>query len=65
MLITQCGLNEVKHSQIQSKEYQINIVSKEHQNSIIYVRPDRQNRYLLYAHHNHYDLINSMAALVC
>jgi hypothetical protein len=35
-----CGLDEVKQFQTYLSEYQINIVSKEQHNSIIYIGPD-------------------------
>ena len=51
-----CGLDEVKQFQSYLTEYQINIVSKEHQNSIIYSEP------YLFLHDTHYDIITSMLA---
>ena len=55
-----CGLDEVKQFQIYLSDYQINIVSKEHQNSILYSGPDQEKRIYLYLHDNHYDVITSM-----
>ena len=54
--LTQCGLIEVKQFQTHLLEYQINIVSKENQNSIIFAGPDAEKRIYLYAHDNHYDV---------
>ena len=58
----QCGLNEVKLFQTHLSEYQINIVSKEHQNSIVFAGPDAEKRIYLYVHENDYDVITSMPA---
>ena len=41
-----CGLNEVKQFQTYLSDYQINIVSKEHQNSILYSGPENEKRVL-------------------
>jgi hypothetical protein len=43
-----CGLDEVEQFQTYLSDYQINIVSKEHQNSLIYVGPDQEKRIYLY-----------------
>ncbi len=43
-------------------ECQINVVSKEHQNSIIFAGPDTAKRIYLYADDNHYDVITSVPA---
>jgi hypothetical protein len=55
-----CGLDEVKQFQAYLSDYQINIVSKEHQNSLIYVGPDQEKRIYLYLYDNHYDVITTM-----
>ena len=55
-----CGLDEVKQFQTYLSDYQINVVSKEHSNSIIYSGPDKENRIYLFLHDNHYDVITSM-----
>ena len=60
--IAECGLSEVKQFQTHLTEYQINIVSKEHQNSIIFAGPEAAKRVYLYCHDNHYDVITSMPA---
>jgi hypothetical protein len=41
---------------------QVNIVSKEHQNSIIFSGPDKDKRIYLFLHDNHFDVITSMPA---
>ena len=53
-----CGL-EVKQFQTYLSDYQINIVSKDHQNSIIYSGPEKEKRIYLFLHDNHYDVITS------
>ena len=55
-----CGLEEVKQFQTYLSDYQINIVSKDHQNSIIYSGPEKEKRIYLFLHDNHYDVITSM-----
>ncbi len=55
-----CGLDEVKQFQTYLSDYQINIVSKEHQNALIYVGPDQEKRIYLYLNKNHYDVITKM-----
>ena len=50
----QCGIEEVKKFQAYLTEYQINIVSKEHLNSLIYSGPEAPKRIYFYAHDNHY-----------
>ncbi len=58
-----CGIPEVKQFQKHLPEYEINIVSADHENSIIY--PERPTdteakRLYLYLHSNHYDVITKM-----
>ncbi|CAB3995103.1 DNA polymerase [Paramuricea clavata] len=55
-----CGLDEVKRFQTYLSDYQINIVSKDHQNALIYVGPDQEKRIYLYLYDNHYDVIAKM-----
>ena len=55
-----CGLDEVKRFQTYLSEYQINVVSKEYMNSIIYTGPEQEKRIYLYMHNNHYDVITKM-----
>ena len=62
VLLGTCGLNEVKQFQTYLSDYQINIGSKEHQNSILYSGPENEKRVYLYFHDNHYDVITNMAA---
>ena len=57
-----CGLNEVKQFQTYLSDYQIDIVSKEHQNSILYSGPENEKRIYLFLHDNHYDVITNMPA---
>ena len=59
-----CGLNEVKQFQTYLSDYQINIVSKEHQNSILYSGPENEKRIYLYLHDSHFDVITSMPAFL-
>ena len=59
-----CGLEEVKQFQVYLSDYQINIVSKEHQDAIIYSGPDKEKRIYLYLHDNHYDVIAIMPAFL-
>jgi hypothetical protein len=62
VLIGKCGIDEVKQFQTYLTEYEINIVSKEHQNAIIFSGPDKEKRIYLFLHDNHYDVITSMPA---
>ena len=62
VLIGKCGINEVKQFQTYLTDYQINIVSKEHQNAIIFSGPDKEKRIYLFLHDKHYDVITSMPA---
>ena len=58
-----CGMSEVKQFQAYLTEYEINIVSKEHQNAIVYTGPvEKEKKIYLYLHNNHYDVITSMPA---
>ena len=59
-----CGLDEVEQFQTYLSDYQINIVSKEHQNSLIYVGPDQEKRIYLYLYDNHYDVITTMSGFL-
>ena len=60
--IGSCGIDEVKQFQAYLTDYQINIVSKEHQNSVIFRGPDKEKR--IYLFDNHFDVITSMPAFV-
>ena len=60
-----CGLNEVKLFQQYLTNYQIIIVSGDHNNSIIYppqppVNPDPEKSIYLYFHSNHFDVITTL-----
>ena len=55
-----CGIEQVKLFQAYLTEYQINIVSKEYNNNIIYAGPDKDKKIYLYMHNNHYDVITKM-----
>ena len=58
-----CGMSEVRQFQAYLTEYEINIVSKEHQNAIVYTGPvEKEKKIYLYLHDNHYDVITSMPA---
>jgi hypothetical protein len=59
-----CGMDEVKRFQTYLTEYQINIVSKDHQNSILYSGPEQEKRIYLFLDDNHYDVITSMPAFL-
>ena len=54
-----CGIEEAKLFQTYLAEYQINIVSKEYNNKIIYSGPEKDKIYL-YMHNNHYNVITKM-----
>ena len=55
-----CGIEQAKLFQTYLTEYQINIVSKEYNNNIIYAGPEKDKRIYLYMHDNHYDVITKM-----
>ncbi len=58
-----CGIPEVKQFQKHLPEYEINIVSSDHRDSIIYPEcpsDTEAKRLYLYLHNNHYDVITSM-----
>ncbi len=58
-----CGIPEVKQFQKHLPEYEINIVSSDRENSIIYPEcpsDTEAKRLYLYLHNNHYDVITSM-----
>ena len=55
-----CGIDQVKQFQAYLTEYQINIVSKEYNNNIIYACPERDKKIYLYMHGNHYDVVTKM-----
>ena len=59
-----CGLNEVALFQQYLSDYQIVVVSGDHNNSVIYPPPssgtDEKPHLTVYLHSNHYDVINSV-----
>ena len=55
-----CGIEQAKQFQAYLTEYQINIVSKEYENKIIYADPEKDKKIYLYMHNNHYDVITKM-----
>jgi hypothetical protein len=62
--IGSCGIDEVKQFQAYLTDYQVNIVSKEHQNSVIFPGTDKEKIIYLFLHDNHFDVITSMPAFV-
>lgn len=58
-----CGISEIKMFQEVVSGYQINIISKDHFNGIIYSGPEAEKRIYLYHHEEHYDVITSMPAV--
>ena len=63
-----CGIPEVKMFQSHLTNYEINIVSAEYNNSIIYpARPStsKAKPIYLYLHGGHYDVITSMPGFMC
>ncbi len=62
-----CGIPEVKQFQKHLPEYEINIVSSDHRDSIIYPKcssDTEAKRLYLYLHNNHYDVITSMSGFL-
>ena len=59
-----CGLNEVALFQQYLTDYQIVVISGDHNNSVIYPPPssgtDEKPHLTLYLHDNHFDVINSV-----
>ena len=55
-----CGLDQAKQFQAYLTDCQINIVSKEYGNKIIYAGPEKDKRIYLYMHNNHYDVMTKM-----
>ena len=60
-----CGIEEAKRFQVYLSEYQINIVSKEYNDKIIYSGPDKNKKIYLYMHNNDYDVITKDAWFLC
>ena len=59
-----CGIPEVKKFQAALPGYQLNVVSKEHLNALIYSGSEAEKHLYLYHHDNHYDVITSMPAFL-
>ena len=59
-----CGIPEVNKFQAALPVYQLNVVSKEHLNALIYSGPEAEKHLYLYHHDNHYDVITSMPAFL-
>ncbi len=59
-----CGIPEIKQFQTCLVDYQINVVSREHFNAIIFSGPDSENKLYVYHHDDHYDVITSMPAFM-
>ena len=59
-----CGIDDVKLFQKVMNDVQINVVSKEHFNGIIYEGPEAEIKIYLYHHDEHYDVITSMSAFL-
>ena len=59
-----CGIPEVKKFQTTLPGYQLNVVSKEHLNAVIYSGPEAEKHLYLYHYDNHYDVITSMPAFL-
>ena len=55
-----CGIEEANRFLMYLTEYQINIVSKEYSDKIIYNGPEKEKIIYLYMHDNHYDVITKM-----
>ena len=55
-----CGIEQAKQFQAYLTDYQINIVSKEYSNNIIYSSPEKDKKIYLYMHDNHYGVITKM-----
>jgi hypothetical protein len=59
-----CGIPEVKKFQAALPDYQLNVISKEYLNALIYSGPEAEKHLYLYHHDNHYDVITSMPAFL-
>ena len=58
-----CGIPEIKKFEAALPGYQLNMVSKEYLNALIYSGPEAEKHIYLYHHDNHYDVITSMPAI--
>jgi len=59
-----CGIEEIKKFQNVLPDYQLQVVSQEHFNAIIFSGPEAEKKVYLYNHDNHYDIITSMPAFL-
>ena len=59
-----CGIPEIKKFQAALPDYQLNVISKEHLNALVYSGPEAEKHLYLYHHDNHYDVITSMPAFL-
>ncbi|CAB3992512.1 Hypothetical predicted protein [Paramuricea clavata] len=59
-----CGIPEIKKFQAALPGYQLNVISKEHLNAMIYSGPEAEKHLYLYHHDNHFDVITSMPAFL-
>ncbi|XP_052806406.1 uncharacterized protein LOC128235642 [Mya arenaria] len=59
-----CGIEEIQKFQSVLTDYQINVVSGDHFNGIIYSGPETELKVYLYFHNEHYDIITSMPAFL-
>ncbi|VDI13173.1 Hypothetical predicted protein [Mytilus galloprovincialis] len=59
-----CDLEDIKQFQSVMKDCQINVVSQQHFNGIIFQGPEAEKKIYLYHHNEHYDVITSMPAFL-
>ena len=59
-----CGIPAVKKFQTALPGYQLNMISKEHLNALVYSGPEADKCLYPYHHDNHYDVITSMPAFL-
>ena len=59
-----CGIPEVKKVQAALPDYQLDVISKEHLNALIYPGPEADRCLYPYHHDDHYDMIASMPAFL-
>ena len=62
--IKTCGVEGKKKCQDVLPDYQIQVVSQDHFNAIIYKGPESEKKLYLYHHDSHYDVITSMSAFL-
>ena len=60
VLLTPCGIDEIKLFQAVLPDYQLVMVSGDHFDAIIYKGPEMEKPVYLYYHSRHYDVITSM-----